>query len=1040
MIPLFLFLTLNSYSLLFISSGEDYVDISQEPWFAPGTVAVTVNGDSVDVVTASRGASVGLVLSPSPDPGDTVLITADTLAISAMKVVRLEIMPLESGGVLEMPSYRFGTDPVPEGLYISGSKKLGVSIGSGGGITQGTELSIQGILAPGITVNGRISDRDIPLGAASSEVLSELDRVYVELQGESWNVEMGDLQWEREGPVPWRNDLTGFHAGVIPVEDIDLSGGFGTTGSERRRSVFLTQEGVQGPYSFSEEGGVTPGSERLFLDGERLQRGTGADYEVDYAAGLVTFTTKRLIRRDQRVEISYYREGDGFRKNISRGDAVYHLTQGISLGFNGFSRGDDTDAPLGFVMTDEIEDVLRNAGEDPAEAWIDGGRYVGDGNGSYTLDSLSRYIWEGPGLGDWTVEFQRPPEGTGDYVYDSAAGGYLWAGEGQGSHLPRRYLSIPSSNSLGGLFLDGEAGFLENFNLHSTFSGRKGNLFNPDVTTREGTLSGGSAGMRPWETGPLVTFSGRFVSDGFNSPDDLDTDSDLRRWGLPSSWPGKDSFSEIQVSGDALSLNAGRRVLEPGGSSDIAGVSINSEIGRLNMTLFTEGLFRSGNQLLISGKSGKFGADVFVEAGAFTPFLDPYYLAESWEDSLSGGMFVADAGITHEAGGWNTTVSAGGEFDNRTGITHPDRTFRLNLLTRGSGVSWNTGGSFQHSTGWFEGGGSTSAEAVRVSYSGRHNGVWFHSQYSAGGYISREMDIVYTWVGAGNGNFSYDPQTGEYYSDPSGDYIQSYVPGQGDTRVLEADLNGGFSWSDSTDAAGLDGSFGLSASDPENRLATYTLAGAFDTGSPGEWNGSLSPFLAWEDGTLTRLTLRVSGYDRRDDYSGVGTTREFYRKLEVIPLLKPEEWLELQFRGFTARRRRALYGDRETLENGISADPTFILDWGLDVGIKVSLENRREIDGDPNVSGWGLEPHTSLNSSGWTASGRFTAWYIPDSGGEALPVWFFDGRQNGWTMEPSLSVGRNLNRWFRLSLFYWGRRQPDTPWEQRGGIEGTVNF
>ncbi len=302
-------------------------------------------------------------------------------------------------------------------------EKLGVSLGAGGGITQGTELSIRGMLASGISVNGKITDRNLPLGAASSEALSELDRVYVELRGNSWNAEMGDLQWENRGPVPWRQDVTGFSAGIFPGESFDLSGGFGTTGSQRRRSAFLTEEGLQGPYTFAPEGGVTPGSERLFLDGERLSRGSGADYEMDYAAGLVTFTTRRLIRQDQRVEVSYYRLGDGFRKNVARGETGFRFSEGLSLGFSGFSRGDDTGAPLGFIITDEIEEALGAAGENPEDAWIDGGKYVGENNGSYTLDSLSRYVWTGPGEGDWTVEFQRPPSGGGDYIYSSALGG-----------------------------------------------------------------------------------------------------------------------------------------------------------------------------------------------------------------------------------------------------------------------------------------------------------------------------------------------------------------------------------------------------------------------------------------------------------------------------------------------------------------------------------------------------------------------------------------------------------------------------------------
>ena len=1038
MIPPSILIFILGYTISIVSPGSDFVDLTAEPWLDPGTISVTVNGDTVSFLPGARGASSGLVLEPAPLPGDTVHIAADTLPVTASKVVRLDMTPMSSGEACVLPEYRFGARAVPEGLYIAGTKKLGVSVGSGGGVSQGTELSIQGLLAPGITVDGRISDRDLPLGAASSEIISELDRMYVEVAGNSWSAEMGDLAWEETGPVPWRSEVSGFHGSVHPVEPLGISGGYGTTGSDRRRTVFLTEEGVQGPYSLAPEGGVTPGSEGPYLDGELLARGTGADYRIDYPAGMVTLNTSRFIRREQRVEITYYRQGDGFRKNMGRGGASFSFEEDYTLGFSGFSRVDDTGSPLGFVMTDEIEEVLRNAGEDPSMAWIDGGRFVGEGNGSYSLDSLSRYIWEGPGQGDWTVEFQKPPEGYGDYVYDSAAGGYLWAGEGLGTHLPRRYLTIPSSTGLAGLFLEGEGGFMESLSVHSSLSIRKGNLYDPVGTGREGTLSGGTAGFRPWGDGPLVTLSGRYVSQGFSPPDDMDTDRQLERWGLPPSWKGRDSFGEASVAGEALSISAGERFLEGGGTAALADASLDLQPGNMWITVYSSGLFRRGSPLLIPGDRGLFGADVSIEAGAFTPFLSPSFTGESWGDSLSGSLYSGDAGVVHQSGGWRSEISLGGEIDLRTGTGFPERTFRMAMSTRSSGVSWNTRGSVQHSTGWFTGGGTTSSEAVDLGYSGRFGGMWFYCDYDAGGYISREMDIVYTWVGQGNGNYSFDSGTGEYYPDPSGDYVQSFIPGQGDTRILEAALSGGFTWADSAGGAGVDGSFGLSASDPDDRLATYTLAGAFDTGAPGEWNGSISPYLAWDDGTMRRLTLRISGYDRREDYSGVGTTREYYRKLEAVPVLRPLENLETRFSGFTASRRRNLYGARVTAENGFSADPVILFPWGLDAGLKVSVENRREPDGLLDITGWGLEPHISLGAGGWTASGAFTSWYLP--GEETIPVWFFEGRQGGWTLQPSVTLGRNLSRWFRLSAFYTGRKRTGSPWEQSGGLEGTVNF
>ncbi len=1043
MISAALLLSLFSYTVTVVSSGAEYIPLpSSCPWLDPQSITAIVQGDTLPATLTSRGPSVGLLLSPAPAQGDTVVVFADTLALSVSPVSKLDIQQLEGGESFQLPIFYGGYDPIPEGLYISGSKRLGVSLGSGGGISQGTELSIEGMLAPGITVNGRITDRDLPLGASSSEALSELDKVYLAVDGVTWNAEIGDLDWESTGPVSWRTEVSGFSAGVIPSDRFDISAGYGTTGSERQKAVFLTEEGLQGPYTFAPGGSVTSGSERVFLDGERVQRGSGSDYEIDYAAGLITFTTRRLIRRDQRVEISWYREGDGFRKDLGRFETTFQPFENVSTGFTWFSRGDNTGVPLGFIMTDDVEEALRNAGENPSDAWIDGGTYVGDNNGSYTLDSLLRYTYAGLLLGDWSVEFQRPPDGhsghTGDYIYDSATGGYVWAGENQGTHFARKYISIPGSIELMGTTVSGTAGAIENYSVFTSYSSRQGNLFNREATTREGTLSGGEVTVVPWESGPQMNLSGRYVSDGFNAPDDMDSDSDIEKWGLPPGWKGRDSFVFGDMGGDRLLFSAGERFLEEGGTSTIAGIEYIPFDGKLQASISVNGLSRTGSELLIGGRRGEIRMDVEVQLNSVTPFMNSSYTGDSWADSLSGGLATSDAGVRFETGSWESTATAGGEIDRRTGITHPDRTLRLGFATRGTGVAWNANSSIQHSTGWFEGGGSTSSDAVKAGYSGRTGGVWIYSQYTVGGYFSKLMDIVYTWVGSGNGDFSYDPETGEYYPDPSGDYRQTYMPGQGETRVLESSLDGGFTWSDSANTAGMDGTFKLSASDAEDRLKTYTLAGAFDVSSPGGWSASLAPYLTWEQTILSRLTVRISASDHIEDYSGVGSTRESFRKLEVIPFFKPEEWLEVEVTAMTAFRRRALYGTRETDEFGGSVDPTFITEFGLDAGINVSGEKRQERDEELSAYNWGFEPHISMNGGGWRASGSFTSWYMP--GDEIIPSWFFDGRETGWTLEPRLSVGRNINRWFNITLFYWGRKAAESPWTQRGGIEGTVNF
>jgi hypothetical protein len=204
-----------------------------------------VGGDTLNAFNSASGALVGLRVEPSPPAGVQVTLVFDTLPLNFPHTARLRLEPLAripmGAGSSYIPS------PAGEGLYISGVKRLGVSLGTDGGLVQGTRISLDGMLSPGVRVSGAITDESLPLGSASSEALSELDRVNLLVEGESWSAELGDMEREVSGgplsPVmlPQERQRGCGHPG--PGEWLSLGGGYGVTGARRYNSVFLTQEG-----------------------------------------------------------------------------------------------------------------------------------------------------------------------------------------------------------------------------------------------------------------------------------------------------------------------------------------------------------------------------------------------------------------------------------------------------------------------------------------------------------------------------------------------------------------------------------------------------------------------------------------------------------------------------------------------------------------------------------------------------------------------------------------------------------------------------
>ena len=1025
----------SSLSITVPSDGSGFFALPDSVWAAPEGAFAIADGDTLPAFNASRGAEAGLRVVPPPAAGTAVTLFFDALPLSHPNSVELRLEPLARIPLGTMSPRAFG--PSGEGLYISGVKRLGVSLGSEGGLVQGTRISLDGIIAPGVAVRGSITDESLPLGSASSEALAELDRVNLLVEGNAWSAELGDMEREEAGeglsPVRYRRSVSGFYGTASPSGPAGIGAGYGVTGARRYNTVFLTQEGVQGPYRFAPSG-VTPGSERVYLDGQLLQRGSGADYTVDYPGGSITFTPSRLIRMDQRVEVSCYREGDGFRRGILAGDLSWG-DEGFSIGSRLFREGDDTRAPLGFVMSPEAREALENAGENPEDAWIDGGVYLGEGKGAYTLDSLDRFVYRGPGGGDWAVDFQRPPQGDGDYIYDSVLGGFRWVGEGEGTHLPRKYIDIPSMMEAGGLDVRGAAGSFTG-ELSGYVSRREGNLFNRSETTREGTFLSSRLVFSPWDDGPALFARGRMVSDGFTFPDESDPDSQLSRWLLPAGYKGNDSYAEAGLESPDLGLSGGRRFTEGGGSVDRTEAAAGFRPGRFDLRLTGSAGRRRGVPGLADGNRLGAGTSLEYAAGDFTPFLELNSNRESWADSLEGFVHHGQAGTRAVLGLWNLRLFSGGTLDGRGGAGLPDRVFRAGLTGSGRGPSWNMTGSVNHSTSWFPGGGQSRADAIMLGYFKSGPGWWTNTDYSAGGYLGRSVEIIYTWVGPGNGDYSYDPATGEYYPDPGGEYTRSFQPGQGVERVLECRLKS--SGSLRLEGAGIDGSVTLATEDPAERLKTFLLAGAFDTSGPGQWSLTVAPWLSWEEDLVRRLTLRLFASDTRETLSGSGLRRTLERSVRLTPLLRPHQVVEVELSGRLTLKEQDLYGARRITGTLVSADPRYIPSPGVTAGVELSADTRRESNLSLKETSYGIRPHVSLNTRGWNASAGYSVAWIPGEG--TLPPWFFDGVDRGVTLDGSLNAGRNLGRWFRLSLFFRARRPAGGEWTRTGGLEGTVSF
>lgn len=354
-------------------------------------------------------------------------------------------------------------------LQKSGSISRGFEIGNNKDLTlnSGLNLQLSGYITPRVELVAALTDESTPIQPeGNTQTLNEVDQVFVKITSPYVGGTLGDFNLKylssKFGNV--QRKLQGITVNN-PYKSTHQQVTFGTSRGTFHTNQFLGKEGVQGPYQLTGTTGekeiiVLAGTERVFVDGVRQIRGENNDYTIDYSLAQITFTNKRLITAENRIEVDFeftaaiQRYGKNFVGASTRGD---NLANRINYDFRYFREWDDTNNLLedSAPLSDEEKEALKKAGDDPLAASVSGAKFVGAGNGTYVLvldtlvgglpyDSVYRYV--GSGLGDYRVIFTGVGQGNGTYRR-VRLGVYDFVGSNNGEYLPIRLVPLAGNKN-----------------------------------------------------------------------------------------------------------------------------------------------------------------------------------------------------------------------------------------------------------------------------------------------------------------------------------------------------------------------------------------------------------------------------------------------------------------------------------------------------------------------------------------------------------------------------------------------------------------
>ena len=344
----------------------------------------------------------------------------------------------------------------------SGSFSRGIAAGNRQDLALQSSFNLQlaGDLGDGMEILAAISDAQLPLQPEGNSIqLRDFDRIFVQLSRAGKQLTAGDIDMKPdEDPhfLRYFNRLQGvqyrqkYEAGNLRVASAIARGRF-------VRYPLLPEEGNQGPYPLRGGDGerfivILAGTEKVFLNGQLLQRGFDQDYIMDYNRGEITFMPRRPVTRESRIVAEYEYASQDFLRSVVALDATRE-TKKMRAYTHIYSLQDSRNPGPGLNLSEQDAYLLRTAGDDPEKALISGIQRQEDFSPArvfYALrdtlnacggrDSVLVYSTD-PANAIYTARFAFVGEGKGSYTLSSSQSAneriYQWAGTDPFTCTPR---------------------------------------------------------------------------------------------------------------------------------------------------------------------------------------------------------------------------------------------------------------------------------------------------------------------------------------------------------------------------------------------------------------------------------------------------------------------------------------------------------------------------------------------------------------------------------------------------------------------------